>query len=769
MNATHRTALRLTGEYPAALVLLAALSAAALMWWLYRRERSAAPVHWLPAACRSLAVFLLVLAFSAPVLRHETLTRRLNRVIVALDTSASMRLEDPAAGKPEGQPSPTRMERAQRLLLQPQTGLLSQLQQTHDVELNLLRGNSMTRLWWHRQEGRDRSGPLPTLGEIQADAPVTNLDEPLREALGDRSLSSTVVLISDGQHNGTGSPQQLATALRESAIPVFTLGLGSEVPPADLSLLEVQTPEAVFNQERLSGSVLVQDSMPAGTPARIEIKSSGKLLWSEDFAADGRGEKRIDFSLPVAELPGPPANQSDKTLRILEVEIQARGDRPGAERTRANNHQQISLHVLERKRRVLIIDSRPRWEVRYLHNHFERDERWQATLLIDDQNAEASGSQIQRNFPASRQSLLDHDLIILGDVGLQRLGSRNAALIAEFVTKRGGGLILLDGNRGQLDSWANSSHASLIPITRRPTALPSAPRRWSLSALGLQQRALSLSDSTSANAGLWSSLPESLWNAAVDAKPGAQVLAHVQAANEKTPTPSMVFSQVGAGAVLYLGSDEWWRWRFQVADLHHQRLWMQLAGWIAAPPFQVEQDQVCIGTDRLRYKLGQQAELRVRLRDAKGELKGDGQPVAHLMENGREVATLQMEPDPTHFGVYRAQTPPLKVGHYQVAVAPSAASPKSNATLSLHVADAGNPEWANLTMNRSLLEAMALQSGGRFLREEQAGELPALLQALDRREIEVRETILWSSWWWFLPVIALLSLEWILRKRLRLL
>jgi hypothetical protein len=53
----------------------------------------------------------------------------------------------------------------------------------------------------------------------------------------------------------------------------------------------------------------------------------------------------------------------------------------------------------------------------------------------------------------------------------------------------------------------------------------------------------------------------------------------------KAGEPAMIFRQVGAGAVLYLGTDEMWRWRFQVADLYHQRLWMQLAAWIAAPPF----------------------------------------------------------------------------------------------------------------------------------------------------------------------------------------
>ena len=70
-------------------------------------------------------------------------------------------------------------------------------------------------------------------------------------------------------------------------------------------------------------------------------------------------------------------------------------------------------------------------------------------------------------------------------------------------------------------------------------------------------------------------------------------------------------------------------------------------------------------------------------------------------------------------------------------------------------------------MNRPLLETMARNANGRFLREEQAGDLPNLLQALDRKQTVTRETILWSSWWWLGAVIALLTAEWILRRRLR--
>jgi hypothetical protein len=205
-----------------------------------------------------------------------------------------------------------------------------------------------------------------------------------------------------------------------------------------------------------------------------------------------------------------------------------------------------------------------------------------------------------------------------------------------------------------------------------------------------------------------------------------------------------------------------------VADLHHQRLWVQLAAWIAAPPFQAESKTIALGTDHLRYGANEQGELRVRLRKANGDFVTDAHPRAFLMHEGEDAATLELEADPTHAGIYRALTPPLKAGTWQVAVAENPGAARDPLRLTLRVADTGNQELSTLTMNRPLLETMARNTGGRFLREEQAGDLPKLLQSMDHKQTITKETVLWSSWWWLGTVIALLTAEWLLRKRLRL-
>lgn len=760
MNPITETTLRFTGGYPPFPVVMIAFGLAVAMWFLYRRELKfvSSRLAKVPAILRALAVFILVLALAGPVLRHVTTLRQLGRVVIAVDSSASMQLSDDSDEKS----AKTRFQRAEDLLFKGATPLLKKLAETQDVELVALRGNNTQRLWWHRQNGKDTSGELPTAFELPATTPITNLDQTLRSALGPATAGTALVVLTDGQHNASGSPEEFSTALKASGTSVFTIGFGTEVPPADLSLLEVNAPESVFSKENFQGRLSINDSMPAGIPATVRIESQGKVLWKKDFITDGKGEKTFDFLFPVAELPPPAPGQRDKTLRSVNIQVAASGDRAALEKTRSNNARELAIHLLEKKRKVLIVDGRPRWETRYIHNHFDRDERWQATLIFDDMADDAGKGSLQRDFPKTRDDLLSYDLVILGDAAVNRFKAENLDWLVEFVEKRGGGLIMIDGQRGKLREWANGKTASLIPVRFGTTRLKNQASSIELTTDGQRFDALRLSDSPSANATLWPTLPKVNWHSAIEPLPAAITLAKAQ-------QPTMVFRQVGAGAVLYLGTDELWRWRFQVADLYHQRLWVQLGAWIAAPPFQIDQKKLSLGTDRLRYSPGETSEIRVRVRNDQGDILTGAQPRAYLLHDGNEVATLQLEADPTHVGVYRAVTPPLKAGAYEIAVAESPSAPRSDARLSLHVSDAGNPEWATLTMNRPLLEAMAQNSGGRFLREEQAAtDLPNLLQTLDRKQVITQETILWSSWWWFGAAILLLTAEWLLRKRLKL-
>jgi hypothetical protein len=232
--------------------------------------------------------------------------------------------------------------------------------------------------------------------------------------------------------------------------------------------------------------------------------------------------------------------------------------------------------------------------------------------------------------------------------------------------------------------------------------------------------------------------------------------------------PVIVTRRYGAGAVLYLGTDELWRWRYGVGDRYHQKFWVQMTNWTAEQPFSVQGKNVSIAADKMVYDPGGKASLRVRVRDDDGKAIDSGDYMAILYRNGQVYSEVELDADPNQGGIFRARTGTLDSGEYEIAVKQKYLLQKDRefgARAELVVRTGGNRELDDLSVNRELLEAVAHHSGGQYFAEEEARNLVNLLESIDKKKVISSETNLWSSYWWFTAIIGLLVVEWVLRKR----
>jgi hypothetical protein len=334
------------GEWslPASLVVAAVLSAAA--FWLYRREtRSHAnpSCRWLPWL-RAGAVFLVVLMLSGPVIRHRKMQGTLTRLLVCVDGSQSMGLSDPemeperkvaiarslgwfpagatgeAASENGREAAPlmerfdktARSERVRSLLFEGgEAGLLASLAGRFDIQLLSLE-NSGVRLLWQSGEGLEKlPSSLPESGGVSTDllsAGLWQAASPLRHtesgggaSLKDESQTTAVMLLTDGQHNTQRSPIALAKELGDRRIPVYALGYGAARAPADLAVLSVEAPETVYFEDRVSGTVVLKDDMPAGQEYRVKVECAGRVVWEKTLVTSRRHLMRVPFDFPVAD------------------------------------------------------------------------------------------------------------------------------------------------------------------------------------------------------------------------------------------------------------------------------------------------------------------------------------------------------------------------------------------------------------------------------------------------------------------------------------
>lgn len=679
----------------------------------------------------------------------------------------------------------SRWQQMQSLLLDGENSRLSQLAAAHDVELKVLRPGYIETLWQSRAGRRGDANTMPVaLGGV-ADGKISDLhlaltaaddaDHP-EQATGAVTRTTALVLLTDGKHNAGVSPIQRSKILGSRGIKVFTAGFGQTNRPGDIAVAGVVNPKQVFVKDRLKGTILLKDDMPAGRTFALRVVADGETVWENEFTSQGIGMRSIECDFPVEPLAGKMQRGQDKAVGRAAMPVNAQVVVSGLEgdREAKNNAWPMHFTMSLQKRKLLMIEGRPRWDWRYVHNMFARDEQWEVNGVMVD------GSDLPRGdktgaFPTSREALFGYDLLYLGEVSSRLFRTNELDWIAAFVGNRAGGLVLLDGARKELRTYTGTALAPLLPVEWIDGDAPEV-QSFRLTDAGRAFQAFSgveplgWTDGKAPEAKKKESvLPVTpRWIAHVRALPGTEPLVVADAGS--AATPAILLRRFGAGKVYYSAFDESWRWRLPEPEKFHERYWRQVALAVMEPPFAVQDNRVSLDTDAMTYSPGQKAGIRVRIRDEKGRPVGDATAYALLARDGQVVASVPLAPDEGGGGLYHATTAALDTGDYEVRVSVDGiADAEIKARTVFHVAPADIGELTELAGDEGLLRELAANGNGAYYRGEHLDDLIARLRPLSSGRVIESETVLWQSWWWFGAVIGLLTAEWILRKRVGLL
>ena len=680
-----------------------------------------------------------------------------------------------------------RWARATRLLTQRRNSFLKELADTHIIEVRSLAGLETERLWDNMAEAQPPAdfGPSPETRrtDLASGLQATmKADEDSEEKKDAKQSRSAAVILSDGLHNIGASPFETAKLMAGRDIPIHTVGFGSVSPPPDLAVIDVETPDKVLKDDRVRGSITLKDNLTPGTPFKIVIVDDlNQTVWEESFSGMSATRRRVDFDFSVEKMVEEKISALglDNSVEVNAVpfRMKVRVEPVEGEARDDNNVLSFAFDAITKKNNMLIIDGRPRWETRYLHNLFERDEHWSVTVAFagpgSDDGTLPRGEEGDV-FPADKKTLFSYDLLVFGEISQDLFEEEELEWIRDFVASRGGGIILLDGPRQKFREYADDEEnpiASLLPVKWNedgPKRL--APQALRLTERGLATPALFLHPSAERSAELWGYVPKPGWVAPTEALPGTDVYleATLDEKGEES-VPLLVSRTVGAGKTLYAGFDGTWRWRFEVADKYHQRYWHQIASWIMETPFAVSDEFVAIDPGASTYRPGESAALRIRVRDREGKPLDDpkAEVEALIWREGKIVATVPMKTDPDSGGLFRGETPALSPGEHQVTVRVDGLFEENElrSKVEFLVREPESPELATLICKEDLLRDVAKLSGGSYLREEQIGRLNDLLKPISSGRLVKKEIALWQSYWWFVPIILLLGLELFLRKR----
>ena len=656
----------------------------------------------------------------------------------------------------------TRWTRLQNTLFEGQEPLLDILAESHEIELISLKGDEMETLW-RSQAGRlDQNAEVPQFLSSTPNTDFTDLASGIEVDVADQKAA--VLLLTDGRHNHGEPPVQLAKVLGNKGVKVYPVGYGSMNQPQDLAIQEISTPQSVYLKDKVRGSIIFNDSMKPGQSFNLKMMHEGEVLFEKELVTTGSGLRRLMYDFPVEK--SVMAKLDDKNglkYKSFPLKVNAELSYLEGDRQRKNNLSNFNVMVATRKRSILMIDQRPRWEWRYLKTMFERDSKWEMNAVVPV----AGETKFKRGpkhgeLPEKKEELMKYDLIIMGDVNKRLFEDQEIEWIKEFVEVRGGGIIFIDGRRNALKSFEKTPMENLIPVKWKSASGKRNTDQLRLTEFGKNHSILELGSEEKTNEDTGIELPKMRWLADVEALPGTEVL--VEEGEKEKKTDVIVMRRFGAGKVYYSGAEDFWRWRFKKGDVIHQRLWNQVVGWIMEKPFAVQDKHVAIDAGKTTYDQGDQADIRTRIRDKDGKVMVNAEAEAHLLKDDKVMAKLPLVDNGS--GLYTTRTQQLEGGEYKVRVHVKGLDDfDMRAEARFSVKEPVSAEMSQLTCNEKLLQDMAVNSGGTYIREENIRDVVKHLKPLSSGKVVETDTALWQSYWYFLIVIFLFTSEWVWRKR----
>ena len=762
-----------------------ALLVAAFAWAVYRyvgghKELAPARRRWLTGL--RLALFSLLLFILLRPVFSFTVENRLRRTFIALlDKSASMEIEDlrnndadlkrAAFGKGiierfDQTVDPKRAAEVQHIS---RAGLVKSVFENRQLDLlNGLKKKYNIEFFQFDRALRE-SGEDDFLKQTPPDsetAQSTAIGDAIREVTNRKRGQPVagIFVITDGANNSGSDPLEAAGAAGGDHMPLYVYGVGI-TSPRDIIVDSVFTPEVAFIQDEVSVTARLRGQGMKGQTAHLSLKLGGEEVASKDVQFSDDGEQEV----PLTFTPQKPGEFD------LTASIPARED----ETVKDNNSASQRLRVIDSKIKVLFVEQEPRWEFRFIQSVLLRDRRVDPRFLLfqaDPKLAMGEGSPYLEKFP-EKEALIGCDLVIIGDVDAKSFTPDQIDTLVEFVTKFGGSIVFIAGQQFDPASYANTPLEKLLPVELDSSSafqrgVANRPTTLALTGQGRTSPMLRLSPDEQQNAEIWRNFPPVQWiNRVSRAKAGAQVLIEdtdPAKANRQSRMPAMAIQQYGVGQVLYIGTDNTWRWRQEGNVGYYPLLWGQIVQRMALAHLLGGSKRTQLSADKQRYTTAERVTVLARLYDKSfnpvSEPSVDGSYTVETApgQEGTPKQSVQLRALPDQPGMFRGDFVAMVPGSYKFSV-----EGDKETVLGFSVTKP-RFELGETAMNEPLLKEMGRVSGGGFFREEDLGTLTGKLSQNDERIARVVDADIWSSPFYFLVVAMVATAEWVLRKKFEL-
>lgn len=727
-------------------VVIAATALAALAMLLtYRRVHGGMPVRdrIVLTTLRMALVGVIAFCLFRPSLVLKAAVPQQNFLGILLDDSLSMTIADR-----DGQ---TRTRFVQDQFGQPTSPLLDAL--SKKFVLRFFRFSSAV----------DR---LQSPADLRYEGSSTRMGPALeraRDELAGLPLAG-LVMVTDGADTSDAALDESLASLKARSVPVFPVGVGRDHFERDIQITRVETPRSTLKGTTLAVDVLISHTGFGGTTVPLVVEDGGRIVSTQDVTLPSTGDSttvRVTFA----------ADEEGARLFRFQIAPQA------GEQVTQNNRRDALVEVRSRPERVLYMEGEPRFEMKFIRRAVEDDKNLEVVVLqrtAEDKYLRlgvGSPDELVGGFPKTREELFAYRAVILGSVEAASFSPDQLRMLADFVSKRGGSLLMLGGRRSFAEGgWAGTPVAEVLPVEMDAPARGAGPYFSQISvrptAEGLSYPVTQLPPAVKgakASASRWTDLPAlSAVNAIRAVKPGATKLL-VGADDNRQEQVVLSFQRYGRGKALAFPVQDSWIWKMDatipVEDTTHATFWRRLIRWLVdGVP-----DPVMLTTSE-RVDPGETMKLTAEVVDPAFVEVNDAQVVTRVTTPSGKLIDVPMEWSVTKDGEYRASFVPDEPGMYEMRVTATRSQGELGGNAVHARASAGDAEYFDAPMRSSLLQRVAEETGGRFFTADTASALPEAINFSGRGVTVVEERDLWDMPIMLMLMLGLVGGEWGYRR-----
>ena len=733
--------------WPAAVTWVFVAAAMTVAWFLYRGTRHLAAFPWriVLTALRCLALLTVLFLFLQPVLTIPAVIPQRSFVAVAYDLSRSMEIRDAAGGR-------SRLEAEKALLRAPAGSLIPELERRFKLRYFRFSAEAERTAAFEDQEKHGDH---------------TNLERSLDEVLSELGTVPVagIVLLTDGADNRSAGLSALTARLRARRIPVYAVGIGSPRIANDVEIVQVAMPGRVLPESTVEASVAVKASGFAGRDARLVILERDRELTRSKITLGGDGEVK---TYRVAFGCGP-AGAKVFTFRVEPL--------PG-ELVPENNEAAELLRVEDEQPQVLYVEGEPRWIYGFLRRAALEDKYLRLVTLLRQADGKflrqgiESSSTLEKGFPAQASELFRYKALILGSVEARFFTFDQLRLVSEFVSRRGGGFLMLGGGSsfGQ-GGYVNTPVEEMLPLNIRFGPGIPIPQfddlefRARLTSYGVENPVTRVSPDEAGNRKKWDATPSLVGvNPTSGPRLGATVLARAETVLKRGPAPALLaFQRFGRGKSMALTTASTWRWRMQQdhREDFHDVFWKHMLRWLVnGVP-----DPVTVTAARSSCSPNEPVMLTAEVRDPEFLPVNNARVTANIRTPSGQTLTLPFNWDAQGEGKYAAGFKSAEEGIYEASAEAFAADQRlGRSSASFRVA-VSTEEFHNAALNIDLLKSLARDTGGHYYAPTQAATLPEDISYIDNGVSRMEVKPIWDMPLLFFLLAGAISAEWILRKK----